>query len=107
MSHFDQFIQLKALQFKFGTTGGDSSLLIDQMWADPDYRPEMEKQMKQVCFPISVQLFERFEKKLDLLSLSKRQFLEVALIEALRRVDEILDDVDAFEFIDGRQEESK
>ena len=107
MSHFDQFIQMKVLQFKFETVGGDSGPLIDHLWADPDHRPQLEKQMKQVCFPISVQLFERMEQKLSLLGLTKRQFLEVALIDALRRVDEIMADIDVFEFVDDQAEESK
>ena len=36
--------------------------------------------------------------------MSKRQFIEMAIIEALDEVDKVLQEVDAFEYVEARQE---
>jgi hypothetical protein len=52
---------------------------------------------KTVCAPISLQLFERLSTTLDMLDISKRTFIEYAIIAALDQADVVMDQVDIFE----------
>lgn len=92
---FDQFIQYRSLNFKAlleGQTGGSA---IDQHLEKEAVKGSPE--IKTVCAPISVGLFNRLTHTLNLLDISKRTFIEAAIIEALDRADAIMADVDIFE----------
>lgn len=85
---FHKLIQYKALSQIYGSSGG---LLLDQMvQQDPSVIEKMK--MRNVCALISVPLFDRLEGMCGLLSLSKREFIEEALIEALNQADKIVDE---------------
>jgi flavin-binding protein dodecin len=58
--------------------------------------------LRNVCAKLSVELVDRLDNALGVLSMSKRQFIEMAIIEALDEVDKVLQDVDAFEYVEGR-----
>lgn len=93
---FDQFIQYRALNMKARVEGqAFNSEAVDRM---------LEKEMaagaphvKTVCAPISIELFDRLTETLGLLDISKRTFIEAAIIAALDQADAIIAQVDIFE----------
>lgn len=121
MSHFDQFIQYRALKFKFSPVGlmtlddiqrqidaGSLGHAVDGVFVPAKDLEEITSiPLRNVCAKLSVPLVERLDKALDVLDISKRQFIELALIEALDKVDQVLVDVDAFEYIDARSDEAQ
>lgn len=117
MSYFNQFIQYRALKFKFSSMGSLTISDIERMVENGSLGKEVDGvfvphqsieeacpiPLRNVCAKLSVDLVERLDKTLDILEISKREFIEMALIEALSRVDQELLDIDAFEFIEARQ----
>ncbi len=85
MSDFEQFITYRALAFKFETLRNESltDRLLDSAVSDP--------QLKNVCAKLSVELSDRIDRTVDHLGVSKRKFIEAALIEALDFADHVLD----------------
>lgn len=118
MTHFDQFIQYRALKFKFTSMGsmtlddlermaenGAVGNLVDGVFVPVSTLEEASSiPVRNVCAKLSVPLVERLDQALSVLEISKRQFIELAIIEALNKVDQVLADVDAFEYIDQRTE---
>jgi hypothetical protein len=90
---FQKLIQFKALSQIYGATGG---VLLDQMVQQDPASVEKMK-MRNVCALISVPLFERLEETCGVLSISKREFIESALIEALNQADKIINEEGVFE----------
>lgn len=93
---FDQYIQYRALNMKahiegqaFNSDALDRALDKQVANAAPEF--------KTVCAPISIELFERLSHTLGLLDISKRSFIEAAIIEALDKADAIMGEVDIFE----------
>jgi len=91
-NRFNQFIQHKSLSFKFNNSG----ILMDAIIEDDK---ENKLPIKNVCAKLHVSLVERLDTTLSTLSVSKREFIEYAIIEALDRADEIMDEVDVTEFL--------
>jgi nucleoside 2-deoxyribosyltransferase len=93
---FDQYIQYRALNMKAHVEGqAFNSEAVDRV---------LEKEtaagaphVKTVCAPISIELFERLTETLGLLDISKRTFIEAAIIAALDQADAIIAQVDIFE----------
>ncbi len=118
MSHFDQFIKYRALRFKFDSLGSstlgdveslmEASSLLKTDDGQTVRSTSLEEQfpqlrIKNVCAKLSGDLVDRLDNSLGILGMSKRDFIEMALIEALDRVDQELADIDAFEFIEAKQ----
>jgi len=118
MSHFDQFIKYRALRFKFDSLGSstlgdlesriESGSLLKSDDGQTVRRTSLEEafpqlRIKNVCAKLSGDLVDRLDNSLSILGMSKRDFIEMALVEALDRVDQELADIDAFEFIEARQ----
>lgn len=118
MSHFDQFIKYRALRFKFDSLGSstlgefESEIESGSVLKSDDGQtvrstsleevfPQLR--IKNVCAKLSGDLVDRLDNSLGILGMSKRDFIEMALVEALDRVDQELADIDAFEFIEARQ----
>lgn len=99
---FTQFIQHKSLAFKFD----DSGKFMDMILNDPDQGPEVEAklELKNVCAKLPPVLVDRLDKTINTLSISKREFIQYALIEALDRADEIMKEVDITEFLREQNE---
>lgn len=118
MTHFDQFIQYRALKFKFSSLGSVGIDSIERMVESgallhsddgKTVRPTTLEEacpipLRNVCAKLSVQLVERLDNTLGIIDISKRQFIELALIEALDKVDKVLEDIDAFEYCGKSQE---
>lgn len=93
---FDQYIQYRALNMKAhiegdAFNGEHTDKLLDKEVA------KGSPHFKTVCAPISIELFERLDHTLNMLDISKRTFIQAAIIEALDRADVIMAEVDIFE----------
>ena len=100
--NLDQEILMRALQFKSSVEGQPSGNT-EMMEKIIEENAAKSEEFKTVCAPISVPLFERMGLMMQILGMSKRQFIEMAIVEALDRCDEIMKEVDVFE--STRQEE--
>lgn len=94
INRFNQFIQHKALDFKFTS---NNQQLTEMLMNDEEESKKWP--VKNVCAKLVVPLVERLDSTLNTLSISKRQFIEYAIIEALDRADEIMNEVDIVEFL--------
>lgn len=94
--NFHETIQLKALELKQLHTQGSTDNLHEHLLDLALKTPEGQAVTRNICAHISVELFKRVEDCCSLLSLSKRQFVEMALKEALDRAESIVADVDPF-----------
>lgn len=118
MSHFDQFIKYRALRFKFDSLGSltlgdleshiESNTLLKSDDGQTARGTSLEEalpqlRIKNVCAKLSGDLVDRLDNSLGILGMNKRDFIEMALVEALDRVDQELEDIDAFEFIEAKQ----
>lgn len=56
-----------------------------------------ESMTRNICAQISTPLFEDVQKYCDLLAISKRQFVEMAIIDLLAKTREIVREVDPFD----------
>lgn len=81
----DELLRYKALHFRYVH---DNAGLMDLIANDeiPNNVP-----MKNVCAMVSQQLFDELTNVCGLLDISKRAFIEAALIEALNRAAEVME----------------
>jgi hypothetical protein len=91
----DEILTLKALQLKSTISGSGNSDLVDHFVAESP--EEVKKSLRNICAFISPQLFERVENVCSNLQMSKRQVVEMALIDFMEKVDSIMEKVDPFE----------
>jgi len=94
-SILEQKITYKALGFMLD----DSGVLIDHALENPS--PELKARFKNVCAMISEPLTTRLENTLGLLRMSKREFLEAAIIEALDKADLIMEECGVDDYLEG------
>ena len=90
---FEQKLTLQALRYKFD----DSEKFIDSVLDGSD-RDEFiaKRKLKNVCAALSGDLIDRLENTLAVLNMSKREFFQLAIVEALDKADLIINDVDLF-----------
>lgn len=93
MSDFQQFLQYKALAFKFSLENSD---LTDSVIESG----QMPIPLRNVCAKLTVELAERLDRTCANLDVSKRQFIERALIEAMDQADAALTACGVWEAID-------
>lgn len=84
---FDDLIRYKALNLKYISSGSNLLELIEK--GNPGITAEIP--MKNVCAMITQQLFDDLTNTCGLLDISKRQFIESAIIEALKKAESIMD----------------
>jgi hypothetical protein len=97
---FDELIRLKALQLKAQNTGQNLMETVgEQLLRDPEVTKELK--LRQVCAMLPPVLFEKLEATCEMLGVTKRKFMEGALIEALDRAEAIVAEVDPFEGVAG------
>ena len=90
----DEILTLKALQLKSTMTRAGNSDLVDHVIAqNPD---AVKSALRNICAFISPELFEQVEIACNNFELSKRQVVEMALIDFMEKVDSIMDKVDPF-----------
>jgi len=79
----DELLQLQALRAK---AGYDNPLLVDRVLEGAEEGP----QVRQMCAKVSPALIDELDEVCARLDLSKRRFIEAAVIEALARAREVL-----------------
>lgn len=91
--NFDETIRLQALKQKQLVTRGMDDSIAEHILR---HMPEVPEQTRNICALISVKLFDEVEACCKQLEISKRRFVEMALLEALNRAAAIVDDVNPF-----------
>lgn len=89
---FDKYVQYKALD-RLYSTQNDGFLEMALRSGDEGTQDMIKAEMKNVCALIHKSLFDQLESTCGLLEISKRKFIEMALIEMLERADKIIDEV--------------
>ena len=92
---FDQFIQYRSLSVKAVVDGENLNSEAADRIIEKDLKNSPN--IKTVCTPVHIELFNRLDQTLSLLNISKRAFIQMAIIEALDRADSIMAEVDIFE----------
>lgn len=92
-NRFDSLVTEKALHL---VNGADNGHLLDLMSNDPDYQAAM----KNVCAKVSVQLSDKIDSVCGMLDISKRAFIEAALIQAVEQAEAIMDAEGVFEYLE-------
>lgn len=93
----DDLLKFKALSLKASLHNQFGSDLVDLAI---DKNPEaIKKSLRNICAFISPELFAEVESVCNNLSLSKRQVVEMALLDFMKKVDSIMDEIDPFEGI--------
>lgn len=90
MNRLDEILTYRALAFKHGhsvTTNSGIDFAIAQG----------STETKNVCAHLSLPLVDRLENALGVLDMSKRAFIESAIIDALERFDSIAGQYDIYE----------
>lgn len=92
---FDELVRMKALQLKAVHSGQTA---MEAFGEEQLALPEVAKELKlrQVCAMVTPAMFDKVEATCELLSISKRQFITEALVEAIQKAEEIVADVDPF-----------
>lgn len=90
MNRLDEILTYRALAFKHGHS---VSGIIDAAISDG----QAPSATKNVCAHLSLPLVDRLENALGILDMSKRAFIESAIIDALDRYDSIATEHDIFE----------
>lgn len=93
--NFAETIRFKALAVKSTLSGQSGSDLFDLI-QEHDGLPST----RNICAIIHVKLFERVENITTLLNISKRQFVEHALLLAVEKADIIIKEVNPMEYVD-------
>ncbi|MDO8753664.1 MAG: hypothetical protein Q7J80_07195 [Anaerolineales bacterium] len=91
-----QTIQLQALKLKASIEGSHPTL-IDAVLEDPANQEGLKKEFRNVCALIHFQQFEQLENLCNLLDLSKREVISMALNDFIPKANAIVSDVDPFE----------
>jgi hypothetical protein len=78
--NFDDLIQYKALHRQYTISGSLPDSLLDSVPAE-----DKKKHLRNVCALISVDLFDQLEHTCGILEITKRQFIEAALMECLTK----------------------
>lgn len=99
MSKFKEFLQYRALDFKYSQQNIDLS---EQLIARAGEGVEAPV-LRNVCAKLSVELAENIDQVCSTLGISKRLFIEHALVEACAEARQALQDVNAFEWIEEQQ----
>ena len=84
--NFDEVIQLQVLKLKALSHGVNGGRLID-MAIEQGQLPEL----RQMCAKVHPQVHDRLEQVTSLLDMSKREFIEGAVIDALNRAEEAIE----------------
>lgn len=83
--NFDEVIQLQVLKLKAMTHGTNMGRLVDAA-IDQGELPEL----RQMCAKVHPDTYARLEQITDLLSMSKREFIEGAVRDALGRAEDTI-----------------
>lgn len=103
MNDFEQYIQYRALAYKYETLKNDSLTLAINQVIDNTPLEGIEADgfklppLKNVCAKVSVELADRLDETIGKLGMSKREFVEMAIIQSLDFAEHVLECVGASE----------
>jgi hypothetical protein len=86
---FHQYIQYKVLDRMYST---DNDALLGMALRNPENEAEIKANFKNVCALISLPLFEDLENICGMLDMTKRKFIEGALVEAISQANKIAEE---------------
>ena len=95
-TELEEMLLYKALDFKQTRTGTNMIDYIEQ----GNITGNIE--LKNVCAKVTPELAKSLDDTCHLLGISKRRFVEAAIIEALNKADEIIAEVDIFGEEEGK-----
>ena len=87
MNQLTELLMYKTLHVKQSFQGND--FILEHLMAQNPEEAEKSLQLKNVCAKISVQLADRLDGVCGLLDISKRRFIEAAIINALDEADRV------------------
>lgn len=94
-TQFEEMILAKAYSLKSSLANNDVLDILDKSGQLSEL-----PNLKNVCAKVSTELSDQLDEVCGVLSISKRRFIESALIEALKTARSIMDDeVDIFEHV--------
>ena len=93
--NFEENIQLHALKLKATLTGSGGRIL-DQLLEETE-----SPQVRQMCAKVSTALYDDLESVCNLLDMSKREFIESAVSDALRRAHEVINATGVMDSLDA------
>lgn len=119
MSNFDRYIQFKALGVIFNS-GGNSlddverglssgALVVTDENGDPVADPGLEYVLpvKNLCAKVPSALVDEIDQVIGLLGISKREFVELAVREALERADQIIEEEGVYSWLEAHEKEGE
>ena len=93
MSDLKEFLHYKALGLKFSLENSDLTDAVIESGNAPI-------PLRNVCAKLTPELADRLDKTCNHLGISKRQFIERALIEAMNMADQALDECGVWEALE-------
>lgn len=111
MTDIKEYIRYKALDIKYGTRSGGALLLDHYLEGVLEAHGTVEGhedsvfKLQNVCAKLSQGLVERMENTAQALNMSKREFIELAVIQALTEIDAVFEELNLFD--DEPEEELK
>lgn len=97
MSNFKEFLQYRALDFKYSQQNLELTEHLLNRAEGADLIP-----LRNVCAKLSVELAEDIDGVCSTLGISKRLFIQNALIEACAQAKQALAEVNAYEFLEQK-----
>jgi len=88
----DEVLQLQVLKLKALNSGQSSARLLDHL-LDSSETPEV----RQMCAKVSVHLYDSLEQVCGLLDMTKRQFIEAAVSDAVGRAEQLIHQMGALD----------
>ena len=99
---FDDLINYKSLHRQYVVAGG----VLNEMMLESMVPEQKKDNVRNVCALISVPLFESLERTCAVLDITKRQFIEAALIECIARATPAVDQTEEV-FVQASQREDE
>lgn len=84
-NQIDEFLTWRILDAKFGSVLYEG---LDHLIENADEIGNVK--LRNVCAKLSSQLADRLDNTVGLLDVSKRRFIEIALVDAMNRADELM-----------------
>jgi hypothetical protein len=88
--NLEELIQLQVLKHKASSVPGR---ILDKMMESGEYPGEV----RQMCAKVSAKLYDELDQVCGLLDMSKRQFIEAAVIDAVDRAHQVITSSGAFD----------
>lgn len=84
--NLDEILQLQVLKLKATASGRHGGPILDQLLEEAGEGAPI----RQMCAKVSTVLYDDLESVCELLDMSKREFIESAVSDALRRAHEVI-----------------